>query len=619
VIYLLFSKIPPPEVGIKRNDVRRTDRLDTMTRNKTYVIARGKVIFDYSALYCDTPEQLLKSELFEDVVERFIERIASRGSSIFAFLKDALPELQRKDMSAYTVNLFRLLLSHTAEEIVEMDSSYRQVLSKEYLNEFVEELYNFWRRFQRFIYLEAPRRSKYAKNSIHHAQFIKSNEELKSLVLYVYRRICENILGENPRVYRQLPAGANMGMLIEKIDWECPGMYDSLKNIPFIRLSLVEPPLILYPEMNTRKGSFEEIPYIDKKMLSLDPHEWYCFPAKVGELIAFIYFHQDFISLGLSMVNLFEIADYHEVENSKPNLMLVFGLKENLPGNTVFYEDSGNDMLVGLVKHSQEVDYFGYFKKMTLTLHNIAMLKKGRLPVHGAMVYVKLKDGGTANVAIIGDSGAGKSETIEALRMIADEHICEMKIIFDDMGSIAINSEGRAAGYGTEIGAFVRLDDLQPGYAYEEMDRSIFMNPDKTNARLIMPITRYHHIVKGYPVDMLLYANNYEQIDDTHRAIEFFEDPDEALSVFRSGARLSKGTTDEKGLVHTYFANPFGAPQRREEHEKIAVELFHDMFKSGVQLGQIRTRLGIDGFEYEGPRTASMELLNIIRSLSSLK
>ena len=76
-----------------------------------------------------------------------------------------------------------------------MTSSSRK---KEKLFELIEELYNFWRRFERFIYLEAPQRSKYAKNSLHHAQFIKSNEEFKNLVLYVYRRISENLIGKNP-------------------------------------------------------------------------------------------------------------------------------------------------------------------------------------------------------------------------------------------------------------------------------------------------------------------------------------------------------------------------------------------------------------------------------------
>ena len=586
-------------------------------KNKPYVITRRKVIFDYAGLDCDTPEKLLRSPLFLEIVDRFIERLASRESSIFAFLNDNLPGVKRSEMANYLVNLFRLLSGHTAKEVISMNKDYEQLISMaEYLHEFIEELYNYWRRLERFIYIEAPIRSQYSKSSIHHVQFIKANDELKSNVLYVYRRISENLLGKNPRVYRQLPAGANMGMLLEKIDWNAPEELRQLLDIPFIRLSLIEPPLILYPATNKRKGKFEEIHELTSEMVQLDPAEWFCFPAKVGSLTAHIYFHQDFISLGLSLSNLFEIADYEDIEDRQPEIILLFGLNSRrLPFNTAFYEDKKTGILTGMIAHSEEVDYFGYFKKMTLTLHNIAMLKRGYMPVHGAMVYIRLKGGGQANIVIIGDSGAGKSETIEALRVLADEHICEMRIIFDDMGSIGMNDEGKVAGYGTEIGAFVRLDDLQPGYAYEEIDRSIFMNPDKGNARLIVPITRYSQIIKGYPIDIVLYANNYEQIDDERPIIEFFSSREEAISLFRSGARFAKGTTDEKGIVHTYFANPFGAPQRKEAHEEVANHYFNKMFDSGVKVGQIRTRLGIEGYEQTGPHVASKELFNIIRDM----
>lgn len=587
-------------------------------KNKPYVITRKKVIFDYVRLGCDTPEKLLRSSLFLEIVDRFIGRLASKGSSIFAFLNDSLPGVKHSEMAGCLVNLFRLLSGHSAQEVMAMNKDYEQLIARaEYLHEFIEELYNYWRRLERFIYIEAPKRLQYYKSSIHHVQFIKVNDEFKNNVLYVYRRIGENLLGKNPRVYRQLPAGANMGMLLEKIDWDCPEVLKPFSDIPFIRLSLIEPPLILYPQMNKRKGKFEEIPGLSSEMLQIDPDEWFCFPAKVGFLTAHIYFHRDFISLGLALSNLFEIADYEDIDGKRPEIILLFGLdSRNLPNNTVFYEDKNSGILLGMIAHSEEVDYFGYFKKMTLTLHNIVMLKRGCMPVHGAMVYIKLKDGGRANIIIIGDSGAGKSETLEALRVLADEHICEMRIIFDDMGSIGLNEEGKVAGYGTEIGAFVRLDDLQPGYAYEEIDRSIFMNPDKGNARLIVPITRYSEIVKGYPIDIVLYANNYEQIDDEHPLIEFFTSQDEAISLFRSGARFAKGTTDEKGIVHTYFANPFGAPQRKQTHEEVASHYFNKMFDSGVKVGQIRTRLGIEAYEQTGPHEASKELFNIIRQLS---
>ena len=39
--------------------------------------------------------------------------------------------------------------------------------------------------------------------------------------------------------------------------------------------------------------------------------------------------------------------------------------------------------MLGYISHCEEIDYFGYMKKMTLTLHNLIMIKRGYLPIHG--------------------------------------------------------------------------------------------------------------------------------------------------------------------------------------------------------------------------------------------
>ena len=70
--------------------------------------------------------------------------------------------------------------------------------------------------------------------------------------------------------------------------------------------------------------------------------------------------------------------------------------------------------MLGYVNYSEEIDYFGYMKKMILTLHNLIMIKRGNLPIHGAMVNIQMKNGTHAYVVILGVSGAGKSESLEA-------------------------------------------------------------------------------------------------------------------------------------------------------------------------------------------------------------
>lgn len=209
--------------------------------------------------------------------------------------------------------------------------------------------------------------------------------------------------------------------------------------------------------------------------------------------------------------------------------------------------------------------------------------------------------------------GAGKSESLEAFRELGEEYISDMTVIFDDMGVVKPNpSNDKPMGYGTEIGAFVRLDDLDPGYAFREIDRSIFMNPDKTNARLVIPVASYSDIIKGYPIDLFLYANNYDKSGDE---LSFFNSPEEAVKVFRSGIRMAKETTTEKGLVTTFFANPFGPVQKEKETDKLINKYFDKFFETGVKVGQIRTRLGIKGMEKSGPKNAAIKLLEAIKKM----
>ena len=56
---------------------------------------------------------------------------------------------------------------------------------------------------------------------------------------------------------------------------------------------------------------------------------------------------------------------------------------------------------------------------------------------------------------------------------------------------------------------------------------------------------------------------------------------EEILSVFRAGRRMAKGTTTEMGLVESFFANPFGPVQRKEQTDRLIVEYFDRDAKTG--------------------------------------
>ena len=173
------------------------------------------------------------------------------------------------------------------------------------------------------------------------------------------------------------------------------------------------------------------------------------------------------------------------------------------------------------------------------------------------------------------------------------------------MGSLHLDEQGQIRAQGTEIGAFVRLDDLDKGSAYRDMDRSIFFNPESANARVVIPASPYDTIITDQQVDLFLYANNYTD----RRGLRAFDSKEEAVQTFIEGKRFALGTTQEKGLSTTFFANPFGPMQKQPECLKIIDQMFAALLDQHIFLGEIYTGLGLPEKGGNALEIAAKELL----------
>jgi hypothetical protein len=581
-------------------------------QRSTLRIIGNKVVLNNRERMCETDEELLESEKFRIVLNHFIDSLRAKNSPMMDIFADGISDEPAVDDLVRTVVLLVKYESKLVPHIFEKASGFLRDL--ELLNDFIEHLYDYWRHFDRFIIndSEGDRLDKRPYRT-----FNETIEHLTHLIRTVYRHIQENITGSHPTVYRQVPAGAEMAVisLPKNVGFTAPE-YKKLNCVPVIRQMLIYPPLVIQQPMNRRTGEFKKIGQNPLNLVKTCTDEWMCYPAKVGKLLIMVYFHIEFFELGFSMCNLFQLAEDSELEKN-PDAVFIYGVPGDVLDGlstfpTVFFEDDANSIFVGAIPNRPEFGYFGYLKKMILTLHNSIMMKNGRMPFHGAMVKILLQGNKEATILMMGDTGAGKSETLEAFRVLGENYIRELTIIADDMGSIELDENDAPIGYGTEIGAFLRLDDLQPGYAYGHLDRSIIMNPSQVNARIVIPVTRFETVISGHKIDYILYANNYEEIDGDHPVIERFSSPETAINIFREGTVMSKGTTATSGLVNTYFANIFGPPEYRELHESIAEKYFRAFFKNDVYVGQMRTRLGIPGYATSGPKEAATALMKII-------
>lgn len=561
---------------------------------KKFHLTDTYALVNFDAAICDSEVSVLQSKSFLMVLTQFIEKLRKSGDVLIESFKNVKP--------AMFLDAYKLLCVYDFEEVYHKNPSLHALLKKrDELYDFTEMLYDYWRSLQRFGLMAS---SNLYQQSAKTPDLITTIDSFNNVVLSLYRNVSMTLLGENFHVYRQLPAGVNANLLYVNHRFASGEEFACLQNTPFVSKIVTRPPFIAYTKSNTRTDLFREISENPLSRLVMEKNHFLAFPIKVGPLLAYVYVHRDYLHEGIGLSNLFEFASYDEVKDRKPNLLFVYGVNE-VEYDCTYHHDKINNIYMGFVARLDKNDYFGYLKKMLLTLHNLYMIDRGRLPIHGAMVSILLNNNQTKNIVIVGDSGAGKSETLEALRVIGKDYIKKMQIVFDDMGTFFIK-EGKVYAHGTEIGAFVRLDDLEAGYAYQKIDRAIFLNPDQVNARVILPITSYKFITSEHKIDVLLYANNYT---NSEVGLRLYDDVKKALDIFRDGQRKAKGTTNEVGLVNSFFANPFGPVQRQKQTDVMLSEYFALLVKDKTAIGELYTKLAIPGFEMKGPQEAARFLL----------
>lgn len=550
-------------------------------------------IINFAAEYANSGDQLLKSSTFSNFVHYYIDYLKEANEELYYYV---VAGRTAREATVEILKLFRMMRVFKMDEI---ESIYLN--DKGRLLEFIEEMYNFWKRHQRFSVLKAG-----GTAQLQQMNFVQADSSFNKLIRGIYRSLEETLMGRPNRVYRQMQAGTNAALLLAEVNVKLSDKYAALKDIDVVTSVMLRTPMILHPRSNKRTGMFTETNVNPITYFKGSANDFFCYPIKIGTLLCLVYFHRDFISSATAMGNLFELATIEELRK-KPDMIVIFGNEDGKEA-TDFYYDEEEDLWVGCLSHNEKIEYFGYMKKMCLTLHNLAQMKRGWLPIHGAFVNITLKNGKRKGIMLMGDSGAGKSESIEALKNVGKDVIKNIEVVFDDMGTIHIE-DGVPYGQGTEIGAFIRLDDLDPGTPYRDLDRSIFMNPESSNnARVITPAAPYEVIAMNHKIDLFAYANNYDDKLGLHR----FETLEEAKATCVEGKRMAKGTTQEVGISTTYFANPFGPMQQQDVCDPLVDKVFTALRDNGVFVGEIYTHLGLSKENRDGINLAAQQLLEFI-------
>lgn len=493
-----------------------------------------------------------------------------------------------------------LNITKTSEEIIKIFNSILLTRKSPFKNEekdkyleFLDAFYDFYRFKERYLILN--------NDNYSHRELVKDFSRFSTLIINTYRDLYETVLEDEQKIYRNLASGANAALLFKNEHLTLSSSLSFLKDVPVLDSLVTQPPFFVKTKENKRKGYFEyKKDLVTEKDFNKD--KAYALLIKIYNKKGLIFINEEYLSFVVALANLFEIAPFKK--GDEVDFYVLFGV-DNKEG-TYFYLDE--EKYVGVLSNSYGIDYFGYAKKIILTMFNLTMIKEKSLPIHGAGVKIS-KGEKSKTIVFLGDSGAGKSETLEEIKKeFGSEYV--VSPIFDDMGTFhIINDEIYTSG--TEIGAFVRLDDLDLSYSLESADRSIYFNIDEDNSRLVMPLVTFKTASSLFKVDAFFLADNFST---SPKKLTLFKTPEEALTEFKKGERVALNTTTEKGKVSTYLANPFGPMQEKDFVETYINSYFELMFKNNVPVGRLLTSLSFDN--KKGPALAAQELIKFFNFLS---
>jgi hypothetical protein len=499
---------------------------------------------------CSTPEQLLKSRAFSRYIriykKEFMDELGSRSgvSQKEAHQKsDFIKDLSARDFIAVLNRE-----ANPSADTLERDRSAVRFLDGAF-HHFRGTGYSRLVRLQNEVMLAEGETPEKVKDKV-----TAKAGALADLLLET-RRLLLRKVGMDSGVRRSYGLDPSPNVTAGEISGHylnLPGDYHTLAHVPLTIAADIRTGVDYNTPSNKRAYPFYELDHNPLDLERFEADDWVSVPLQVGAYLIVVYLHKSrgCIEMEPGLLNLFPFANIKEIiANRKPDGVFIFGDPhagfgpQGSPENQLgYFYDEQNDLLVGMVPNRDELKYFGYCKKPVLTLHNVLAIRDGDLPLHcGATRYVMRFD--TAS---------------------GEPYIEEMIIKADDMGRARLETgrDGvtRPVFYGTETGAFACLDGFSEAAKLQMVGREVGYNKETgSNARQIIPVSTDEEMLRGDPLDVLLYMNNFELVTEGHNTIRRDLSVDQAVEAFRLGERVAAGSTHtHRGAKEaSFWANPF--------------------------------------------------------------
>ena len=118
-------------------------------KKKNFSFHGKQVIIKSDGKICKNSVELTKTELFKDIVCKYLKFLRERDSPLL----DIFPEeMSNEEQGDTIITLLQKLSEFSKGKIIKEFSKFKYFFNDTYLlNRFVENLYNYWRSYERFF------------------------------------------------------------------------------------------------------------------------------------------------------------------------------------------------------------------------------------------------------------------------------------------------------------------------------------------------------------------------------------------------------------------------------------------------------------------------------------
>lgn len=235
--------------------------------------------------------------------------------------------------------------------------------------------------------------------------------------------------------------------------------------------------------------------------LSINADDFFALSIQIGDCHGLVFLPKKYISILCACATLYQICPptlHHD-------FFLLYGISSQANISQI-YEDTCNELIIGLHSGNENGNHFQYIKDMISTLYSCYCLKKHDFPLHGSMLQLHFPQK-TIGVLLIGAPDTGKSALCTSLLQICDKKNIPYSKVFDDQG-VLHNLDNDIYASGSEIGAFLHIDDLPQVTIYKQMSASVLLQEQQETTHVILPFTSIEEIRKFHKVDIIFYLDN---------------------------------------------------------------------------------------------------------------